>query len=49
MLSVMSKCNLGVNVLMLLSRLAATILNDYDFQITETHHKNKKDIPLAQH
>ncbi len=36
---------LGVNVLMLLSRLAATILNDYDFQITETHHKNKKDIP----
>ncbi|HHX18618.1 MAG TPA: 4-hydroxy-tetrahydrodipicolinate reductase [Clostridium sp.] len=36
---------LGVNVLMLLTRLAASILNDYDFQITEIHHKNKKDIP----
>ncbi len=36
---------LGVNVLMLLTHLAASILNDYDFQITEIHHKNKKDIP----
>ena len=36
---------LGVNVLMLLSNLAASILNDYDFQITEVHHKNKKDAP----
>jgi len=36
---------LGVNVLMLLTNLAANILNDYDFQITEIHHKNKKDSP----
>ncbi len=36
---------LGVNVLMLISNLAANILNDYDFQITEMHHKNKKDAP----
>lgn len=36
---------LGVNVLMLLTNLASNILNDYDFQITEIHHKNKKDSP----
>ena len=36
---------LGVNVLMLLTNLAANILNNYDFQITEVHHKNKKDSP----
>lgn len=36
---------LGVNVMMLLSNIAATILNSYDFQITETHYKNKKDSP----
>lgn len=36
---------LGVNVLMLLTNLAANILNEYDFQITEIHHKNKKDSP----
>ena len=36
---------LGVNELMLLSHLAASILNGYDFQITEVHHKNKKDAP----
>lgn len=36
---------LGVNVLMLLTNLAATILNNYDFHITETHHKHKKDSP----
>lgn len=36
---------LGVNVLMLLTNLAATILNNYDFHITETHHKYKKDAP----
>jgi 4-hydroxy-tetrahydrodipicolinate reductase len=36
---------LGVNVLMLLSNLAANILSNYDFQITEIHHKNKKDSP----
>lgn len=36
---------LGVNVLMLITNLAANILNNYDFQITEIHHKNKKDSP----
>ncbi|WP_065076524.1 4-hydroxy-tetrahydrodipicolinate reductase [Clostridium ragsdalei] len=36
---------LGVNVLMLLSNIAATILNNYDFQIVEMHYKNKKDSP----
>lgn len=36
---------LGVNVLMLLTNLAANLLNNYDFQITEIHHKNKKDSP----
>lgn len=36
---------LGVNVLMLLSNLASNILNGYDFQITEIHHKHKKDSP----
>lgn len=36
---------LGVNVLMLLTNLASNILNNYDFQITEIHHKNKKDAP----
>lgn len=36
---------LGVNVLMLLTNLASSILNNYDFQITEIHHKNKKDAP----
>jgi 4-hydroxy-tetrahydrodipicolinate reductase len=36
---------LGVNVLMLLANLASNILNNYDFQITEVHHKHKKDAP----
>lgn len=36
---------LGVNVVMLLSNIAANILSNYDFQITEIHHKNKKDVP----
>jgi 4-hydroxy-tetrahydrodipicolinate reductase len=36
---------LGVNVLMLITNLAANILNNYDFQITEIHHKHKKDSP----
>lgn len=36
---------LGVNTLMLLSNIAANILNNYDFQIIETHHKHKKDAP----
>lgn len=36
---------LGVNVLMLLTNIASSLLNSYDFQITEQHHKLKKDIP----
>lgn len=36
---------LGVNVLMLITNLAANILSNYDFQITEIHHKHKKDSP----
>lgn len=36
---------LGVNTVMLLSNIAANILNNYDFQITEIHHKLKKDSP----
>lgn len=35
----------GVNVLMLLSNIASSILNNYDFQIVETHFKQKKDAP----
>ena len=36
---------LGVNVLMLLANIASSLLNSYDFQITEQHHSRKKDIP----
>lgn len=36
---------LGVNVLMILTKLASILLNNYDFQISEIHHRNKKDIP----
>jgi len=36
---------LGVNVLMFLANLTANILNDYDFEIMEIHHKHKKDSP----
>lgn len=36
---------LGVNVMMLLSNIAARILTDYDFEINEAHHRNKKDSP----
>lgn len=36
---------LGVNVMMLLSNIAARILADYDFEISEAHHKQKKDSP----
>lgn len=36
---------LGVNVLMLLTNITASLLNNYDFQITEVHHKNKQDSP----
>lgn len=36
---------LGVNVLMLLTGIASSLLNNYDFQVTEEHHSKKKDIP----
>lgn len=36
---------LGVNVLMMITNLASNILNNYDFQINEIHHKHKKDSP----
>lgn len=36
---------LGVNVMMLLSNITARILTDYDFEISEAHHRNKKDSP----
>lgn len=36
---------LGVNVLMLLTNLSASLLSNYDFQINEVHHKNKLDSP----
>ncbi len=36
---------LGVNVLMFLTNIASSILNNYDFNITEVHHKKKKDSP----
>lgn len=35
----------GVNVLMVLTNLAASILENYDCTITESHFKNKKDAP----
>ena len=35
----------GVNVMMVLSHLAASLLSNYDFHITETHHVRKKDAP----
>ncbi len=36
---------LGVNVLMILTNLAASILEGYDATIVETHFKGKKDAP----
>ena len=36
---------LGVNVLMILTNLAASILEGYDATIVETHFKDKKDAP----
>ena len=36
---------LGVNVMMLLTGIASSILNNYDFQVNEEHHNKKKDIP----
>lgn len=36
---------LGVNVMMLITSIASSILNNYDFQVNEEHHSRKKDIP----
>ncbi|MGE5614100.1 MAG: 4-hydroxy-tetrahydrodipicolinate reductase [Bacillota bacterium] len=36
---------LGVNVMMLVTSIASSILNNYDFQVNEEHHNRKKDIP----
>ena len=36
---------LGVNVLMVLTKLTSILLSDYDFHVSEIHHKNKKDSP----
>jgi 4-hydroxy-tetrahydrodipicolinate reductase len=36
---------LGVNVLMMVTNLASNILNNYDFQVNEIHHRYKKDSP----
>jgi len=35
----------GVNVLMMMTEIAAELMNDYDFTIYEEHHKHKKDSP----
>lgn len=37
----------GVNVLMLLCKLASRLMKDYDFEIIESHHRHKKDSPSA--
>jgi len=35
----------GVNVLMMMARIAAQLHTDYDFEIIEENHRNKKDSP----
>ncbi|MEM5768295.1 MAG: 4-hydroxy-tetrahydrodipicolinate reductase [Bacillota bacterium] len=35
----------GVNVLMILCKLAARLMDGYDFEIIESHHRHKKDSP----
>lgn len=35
----------GVNVMILMAELAAQLQSDYDFQIIEENHRNKKDSP----
>lgn len=35
----------GVNVMMLLVQLAANMMQDYDFELVEEHHNQKKDVP----
>lgn len=36
---------LGVNVLLAMAQLAAALQSDYDFQIIDENHRNKKDSP----
>ena len=35
----------GINILMLITEIAAQLMEDYDFEIIEEHHKQKKDRP----
>ena len=35
----------GVNIMMLITEIAAELMQDYDFEIFEEHHKYKKDSP----
>lgn len=35
----------GINLLMIFTKIAGQILNDYDIQITDYHFKEKKDCP----
>ena len=37
--------SIGANLLSYLARKATKILDDYDIEILETHHRNKKDSP----
>jgi 4-hydroxy-tetrahydrodipicolinate reductase len=37
--------SLGIQVLLSLSRTAAALLENWDIEISETHHRNKKDRP----
>lgn len=36
---------MGVNVLLKMAQIAAGLLSDYDFQVIDENHKNKKDSP----
>ncbi len=37
--------SLGIQVLLNLTKTASALLNDWDVEISETHHRNKKDKP----
>lgn len=37
--------SLGIQVLLNLTKTAAAFLDDWDVEISETHHRNKKDMP----
>jgi 4-hydroxy-tetrahydrodipicolinate reductase len=37
--------SVGIQVLLNLTRTASILLNDWDVEISETHHRNKKDKP----